>query len=180
MTTMTQLYTIPTNKFSLTSNRITGITFDAGSLDVAQGARHGSAVEVSQPSSQSPSTWTLELAAERSLSSAVADNYLTDVGGAFHTFSGNKTTKVSSPTKLHFAFSVSVNFALPDGLFTQTLVLGQGHRSSANNWWVGGVGVARDVATDLGFLVVSNRTASEVVGLFQLLQTTEQYSYALV
>jgi len=45
------------------------------------------------------------------------------------------------PAQLNFWFAVDVIFQAGSGSFTTRILLGQGHKKSGNNWWIGGTSI---------------------------------------
>lgn len=120
------------NKVEIKSDAIRSITYIDGSLAITgdQPASPPPAI------SQSGSTWTIDMDCGRKGDSAVAGQFTNISGGVGHVVCPTSLSD-ASPSDLNFYFEVVVEFDVPDGVERITVFLGQGHRASRNNWWIG-------------------------------------------
>jgi hypothetical protein len=120
------------NDFKLTSSQITSISYIPGSFVITEG-------ESGSPPptfTKSGSTWTINIGADRSNSTPVAQSFNTATGGATHEYTNASGDK--SPSQLNFYFGVNITFDVGGTSATVPVYLGQGHYATSNNWWIGG------------------------------------------
>lgn len=125
------------NKIDITCGDIESIQYIVGSLTITDG----------QPSSPPPGisrsgdTWTIDMACGRKGSKAVADAFVQACGGAGQVCSPSALSD-ATPGDLNFFFGIRVGFRLGSDIGYLEFHVGQGHRASRNNWWIGGKCVA--------------------------------------
>lgn len=120
------------NDFNLTCADIIAISYLEGSLVITEG-------QSSSPPptfSKKGSTWTMNIAADRSNSTPVAQSFTDKTGGALHEYTNAGGDK--SPKQLNFYFGVVATFQVGNASVPMTFYVGQGHYTTNNNWWLGG------------------------------------------
>jgi hypothetical protein len=147
------------NSVTLASPLIRSITYINDSLVVTQGEDFSVPPHISQ----SGSTWTITLQADRSGSEDVANRFNNTVGGAYHAYAPNGGGTGKQPGTLNFYFEVIVAFYIGGNVVTQHIHLGQGHFSLTNNWWIGSNHVVNTGSPML--LVINGNTIKEILNL---------------
>jgi hypothetical protein len=141
------------NDFNLICSDVTAMSYLSGSFVITDGESASPPPTFSHDSKTS--TWTVNIAADRSGSTDVANSFNAKTGGSLHNYTNASGDK--SPEKLNFYFGVVATFAVGGQSVPVTFYLGQGHYGTSNNWWLGGNNVLYSGGDPL-FNVVSGST----------------------
>lgn len=119
------------NEVKLNGATIQSVRYINGSFVITDGEDSKLPPTISNTGSE----WTIKVEADRKGSKAVADKYVTAVGGIGHLAADGGDNR---PGELNFFYGLTVEFKVGSAIYAQTLYLGQGHYALTNNWWFGG------------------------------------------
>ena len=162
---------ISSNKLTITdsSRTVTKIQWVPGSTQVTSGEANTPTPTISQ----SGRVFTIELSADRSGSSTIANAFNASSGGAAHEYAADGGG--GTPAQLNFFFTLQIDFATAQGSGTTQLNVGQGHYAATNNWWLGGSGVATSGSKASLNVIVGPRNDQLVVPMSG---TNDSYTFA--
>ncbi|HEU0301095.1 MAG TPA: hypothetical protein VFR37_16645 [Longimicrobium sp.] len=147
------------NTVTLTSSLIQSVTYVNNSLHI----KSGESYTVPPTITQSGSTWTIVLDADRSGDNTVADDFNNEVGGAYHEYAPSGGGTGNQPGSLNFWFGVTVAFNVGGNVINETFYLAQGNYSLTNNWWIGGNHVVNTGTPT--YLVINGNNIQQILNL---------------
>ncbi|WKE65718.1 hypothetical protein PVT67_00230 [Gallaecimonas kandeliae] len=127
----------------MTSKHENSLTLDAADFQVVNYVPDSLVITEGQPSDQPASIthkapkWLLSINCGRKNSSQVASQWVQATGGADNSYAPDGGAN-PPPKELNFYYAVDITTY---GGNKTRLYLGQGHYSTTNNWWLGGVDV---------------------------------------
>jgi len=121
------------NTMTLTGSMIAGMEYVSGSFSITSGQSYS----LPPTFSQSGSTWTITVLADRSKSSGPATAFINATSGAGHQYSASQSPG-DQPSELNFSFGVNLLVNVGSSTVSVPVYFGQGNYSLTNNWWIGG------------------------------------------
>ncbi len=156
------------NSVEIKCSDITSISYIKDSLVITEGQPSTPPATISQKGDK----WTITMECGRKGNSSVAGQFENLSGGKNHTFSPVSSSE--KPSNLNFYFEVQVSFKTPSGTKEVTLVMGQGHQTLSNNWWIGGNSVVCD--HDQAMIIILKAPTGETDQVYSLIGVTNCFT----